>query len=182
MSKKIRLIAKPLPDEYPAYASMYMGWLPDDGLILMHLKDQIEKTGKFISRLSKEQLKIRYAPGKWTIPETLVHIIDDERIYATRALRIGRGDTTPLPGFEQDDYVPYSRANERSVDSILKEYATVRKATLSLFKSFTEEDLLRRGVADGNTVSARALLYHLAGHELHHLHLIKDKYLPLIHA
>ncbi|HWK04622.1 MAG TPA: DinB family protein [Puia sp.] len=179
MSKKIRLIAKPLPDEYPAYASMYMKWLPDDGLVLMHLKDQAEKTNKFVSRLTKEQLKVQYAPGKWTIKEVLVHIIDDERIYAYRALRIGRGDTTPLPGFEQDNYVPYSRANERSVDSILKEYTTVRKATLSLFRSFPEEDFLRRGTADGSAMSVRALLYHLAGHELHHLHIIKERYLGL---
>jgi len=179
MNKKIQLIAKPLPDEYPAYASMYMKWLPDDGLILMHLKDQLEKTKKFVSRLSKEQLALSYAPGKWTIKEVLVHIIDDERIYAYRALRIGRGDTTPLPGFEQDDYVPYSHANDRSVRSILKEYTTVRKASLSLFKSFGEKDLLRRGTANGNAVSVRALLYHLAGHELHHLHILKDKYLGI---
>jgi uncharacterized damage-inducible protein DinB len=84
-----------------------------------------------------------------------------------------------LPGFEQDDYVPYSHANSRSITSILKEYATVRKATLSLFKSFTEVDLLRRGTANGNAVSVRALLYHLAGHELHHLNIIKDKYLGI---
>jgi uncharacterized damage-inducible protein DinB len=179
MSKKIRLIAKPLPDEYPAYASMYMKWLPDDGLILMHLKDQLEKTKKFVSRLSNEQLALSYAPGKWTIKEVLVHIIDDERIYAYRALRIGRGDTTPLPGFDQDAYVPFSQANYRSVESILKEYTTVRKATLSLFRSFGEADLLRRGTANDHAVSVRALLYHLAGHELHHLHIIKDKYLDI---
>src|ERR1019366_8189243 len=128
MSQKISLIVKPLPDEYPPYASMYMKWLPDDGLVLMHLKDQIRKTKKFASRLSEAQLKFRYAPGKWTIPEILVHVIDDERIYTYRALRIGRGDTTPLPGFEQDRYVPYSRANERTMNSILKEYVSVRKA------------------------------------------------------
>lgn len=179
MSKKIRLIAKPQPDEYPGYASMYMKWLPDDGLILMHLKDQLEKTRKFVSRLSAEQLQLQYAPEKWTIKEILVHIIDDERIYAYRALRIGRGDVTPLPGFDQDAFVPYSRAEHRSLGSILKEYATVRKATLSLFKSFTEEDLLRRGTANGHAVSVRALLYHLAGHELHHLYIIKDKYLGM---
>ena len=179
MSKKIPLIAKPSSDEYPAYASMYMKWLPDDGLILMHIKDQLEKTKKFVSRLSDEQLALRYAPGKWSIKETLVHIIDDERIYAYRALRIGRGDTTPLPGFEQDDYVPYSKADHRSLNSILKEYTTVRKATLSLFRNFAEQDLLRKGMANGNTVSVRALLYHIAGHELHHLHIIKDKYLGI---
>lgn len=170
------LISKPLPDEYPAYAAMYMKWLPDDGRILEHLDTQIEKTGRFISQIPERQWSFVYAPGKWTIKEVLVHIIDDERIYAYRALRIGRGDTTPLPGFEQEDYVPYSRANERSVDSIVKEYATVRKATLSLFGTFSEEDLLRKGTANNTRVSVRALLYHLAGHELHHLAILRDRY------
>ena len=170
-------IPKPLPDEYPAYAVMYMKWLSEDGRILEHLRGQIKKTEKFVSRISKKQWPFVYAPGKWTIKEILVHLIDDERIYAYRALRIARGDTTPLPGFSQDAYVPYSRANDRTVKSILKEYVTVRKATLSLFSTFSEEDLLRRGTANGHTVSVRALLYHLAGHELHHLNVIQEKYL-----
>lgn len=177
MSKKTTLIAKPLPGEYPDYADMYMKWVPGDGRILEHLKARVEKTKKFVSGLSKKQWKTVYAPGKWSIPEILVHIIDDERIYSYRALRIGRGDMTPLPGFEQNDYVPFSRANERSADAILEEYASVRKATLSLFKSFSEEDLLRKGIANGNPVTVRALLYHLAGHELHHLRIIKERYL-----
>ena len=170
-------IAPPLPEEYPAYASMYIKWVPDDGGILRHMEEQIEKTMELVSGLSKEQLAFRYAPGKWTIPEIMVHISDDERIYAYRALRFGRGDKTVLPGFEQDDYVPYSRANERSMSSILKEYKSVRKATLSLFRSFAEEDLLRWGNANGHDVTVRGLLYHLAGHELHHLEIIKEKYL-----
>lgn len=177
MSKKNNFIPKPLADEYPAYADIYMVWLPNDGLILDHLKAQIDKTKKLVSQIPAEKWKYVYAPGKWTIKEVLVHMIDDERIYAYRALRIGRGDTTPLPGFEQNDYVPYSKANHRSVDSILKEYTSVRKATLSLFKNFSEEDLLRRGTANNTSVTVRALLYHLAGHELHHLHIIRQKYL-----
>jgi uncharacterized damage-inducible protein DinB len=177
MPKNSIRIAKPLPGEYPDYAAMYIKWAPLDGRILEQLKAQVEKTEKFVSRLSKKQLKGKYAPGKWTIREILLHIIDSERIFSYRALRIGRGDTTPLPGFEQDDYTSYSRANERSVASILEEYRTVRKATLSLFKTFSEEDLLRKGTANGNLVSVRALLYHLAGHELHHLQIIKERYL-----
>jgi uncharacterized damage-inducible protein DinB len=177
MSKKNTIISPPAPDEYPAYAEMYMKWVSRDGQILQSMKDQIGKTMELVSGLSDEQLAYRYAPGKWTIPEVMVHICDDERIYAYRALRIGRGDQTPLPGFEQDDYVPFSKANGRSVKSILKEYRTVRKATLSLFRSFNAEDLLRRGTSDGQAVSVRALLYHLAGHELHHLEIINEKYL-----
>lgn len=172
------LIPKPLPGEYPGYASMYMKWLPDDGQILKHLEGQLKNTREFIAGIPRQQMEFRYAPGKWTIKEILVHIIDDERIYAYRALRIGRGDTTPLPGFEQDEYVPYSRANERSMSGILQEYAAVRKATLSLFENFSGEDLLRRGIANSYPVSVRALLYHLAGHELHHLQIIRERYLP----
>jgi uncharacterized damage-inducible protein DinB len=179
MSIKDILISKPGPEEYPAYAAMYIKWLPDDGRILQHMKDQVPKTEQFVSGIPDEKWNYIYAPGKWTIKEVLVHIIDDERIYAYRALRFGRGDTTDLPGFEQEDYVPYSRANERSVKSILKEYATVRKATLSLFKSFSEEDLARRGTANNHVSSVRGLLYHLAGHELHHLEIIKEKYLSI---
>jgi len=179
MSKKDIQISKPNADEYPAYAAMYIKWLPDDGRILQHMRDQVAKTGQLVSGIPDEKWNYVYAPGKWTIKEVLVHIIDDERIYAYRALRFGRGDTTDLPGFEQEDYVPYSRANQRSVKSILKEYATVRKATLSLFKSFSEEDLLRKGTANNNVSSVRGLLYHLAGHELHHLEIIKEKYLSV---
>lgn len=175
MSK--RIIAKPDIDEYPAYASMYIDLLDDDGEILSHLKNQLDKTKDFFTGLSKKQLKYTYAEGKWTIKEILVHIIDDERIFAYRALRIGRGDATPLPGFEQDDYVPFSHANERSIKDILKEYKSVRKATLTLFKTFYDEDLFRKGIANGFVVSVRALLYHIAGHELHHLNIIKNLYL-----
>jgi len=177
MSKKDLLIPKPNPDEYPAYAATYIKWLPDDGRILEYMKEQMEKTKALVEGIPEEKWQYVYAPGKWTIKEVLVHIIDDERIYAYRALRFGRGDKTDLPGFEQDDYVPYSRANERAIRSILKEYVTVRKATLSLFRSFSEEDLLRRGTANNNVSSVRGLLYHLAGHELHHLEIIKEKYL-----
>src|SRR5579872_1352898 len=176
MGKK-RIIPKPSPGEYPAYADMYMKLLPEDGRILPFMKAQIEKTKEFVYHISNKQWEYVYAPGKWSIKEVLVHIVDDERIYAYRALRIGRGDQTPLPGFEQNDYVPYSCANERSVSSILKEYTAVRKATLSLFKNFSEADLLRRGTANNHVVSVRALLYHIAGHELHHLHIIEEKYL-----
>jgi len=177
MAKQDRIIPKPQPDEYPAYADMYIKWLPYDGRILEHLKEQVKKTRQFVDDIPAEKWDYVYAPGKWTIKEVLVHITDDERIYAYRALRFGRGDTTPLPGFEQDGYVPYSKANTRTVKSIMKEYESVRRATLTLFRSFTEEDLLRKGTANNYVSSVRGLLYHLAGHELHHVNILKEKYL-----
>jgi uncharacterized damage-inducible protein DinB len=127
--------------------------------------------------LPEEKLTYRYVEKKWTIKEILVHIMDDERIFAYRALRIARNDKTPLPGFEQEDYVPYSRANERSLASIFKEFKTIRNATLSLFRSLKKDDFLRTGIANNHPVSVRALAYHIAGHELHHINVIKERYL-----
>jgi uncharacterized damage-inducible protein DinB len=173
----MKRIQKPKEGEYNPYAIMYIKLLPDDGFVLQYLKDNFNIVKNFIQSLPPDKLTYRYAEDKWTIKEILVHIMDDERIYAYRALRIARNDKTPLPGFEQEDYVPFSKANQRSLASIFKEYKTIRNATLSLFTSFNKEDLLRMGTANDHPVSARALAWHIAGHELHHLNIIKKRYL-----
>lgn len=170
-------ILKPQEGEYNPYANMYIKLLPNDGHLIKHLANNFNKTKSFIVSIPRKQLEYRYAPGKWTIKEILVHIIDDERIYAYRALRIARNDKTPLPGFEQDHYVPYSNANARKLHDIFEEFDAVRQATISLFKSFDEASFLRMGYANGHKVSVRALAYHLAGHELHHMNIIKERYL-----
>jgi uncharacterized damage-inducible protein DinB len=170
-------IDKPNPGEYAPYAIMYIGLLPDDGLVLRHLRDNLRATRELILSLPEETLLFRYAPGKWTIKEILVHLSDDERIYSYRALRFARNDRTELPGFEQDDYARSSGANERDVRDILRELAAVREATIALFKSFDKEALLRSGVANGAVMSVRAAVYHLAGHELHHVNIIRERYL-----
>jgi uncharacterized damage-inducible protein DinB len=173
----MKRIEKPGEGEYSPYTIMYIGLLPDDGLVLKYLADNLKATEDFILSLPEEKLTYRYAEGKWTIKELLVHIIDDERIYAYRALRFGRNDKTELPGFEQDDYAIHSGANERDIKEILKEFATVRKATISLFEGFDSEALLRAGIADGKIMSVRAAAYHIAGHELRHINIIKERYL-----
>jgi uncharacterized damage-inducible protein DinB len=173
----MKKIQKPKEGEFAAYASMYIGLLPDDGRVLNHLKDNLKATRDFILSVPEEKLTYRYAEGKWTIKEILLHISDDERIYAYRALRFARNDATELPGFEQNDYVPVSNANARPIKSILKELATVRQATLTLFNSFDRKALQRAGVANGHTMSVRAAAYHIAGHEIHHINIIKEKYL-----
>lgn len=170
------LIPKPLPGEYPAYADMYIRLLPDDGKLLLHLQNNVQQVKQFIYSLPAEKLLYRYAAGKWNIKEILVHIVDDERIYAYRALRFARNDATQLPGFEQDDYVLASGASDRSLESIFEEYEAVRLSTLSLYKSFDQVSLLRSGIANNNRATVRALGYHIAGHELHHLHIIKERY------
>ncbi|MEW6733099.1 MAG: DinB family protein [Acidobacteriota bacterium] len=170
-------IEKPNEGEYAPYTIMYIGLLPDDGLVLQHLKNNLKATKEFILSLPAEKFTYRYAEGKWTIKEILVHIIDDERIYAYRALRFARNDKTELPGFEQDDYTIYSGANRRTIKDILKEFTTVRNATISLFAGMETEAFTRAGVANGNIMSVRAAAYHIAGHELRHINIIKERYL-----
>ncbi len=144
---------------------------------LQALMDNAENTPIFLNQLSLSQWHHQYASGKWTIKEVILHVIDSERIFAYRALRIARGDQTPLPGFEQDDYVPLSNANERSPESIINEYKAVRNATLAMFKNFDEEMLNRIGTASDSPVSVLALGFIIAGHEQHHLNILKERYL-----
>src|SRR5436305_11416755 len=125
----MRIISKPEKDEYPEYAEMYMKLLPGDGLILNHLKDNFQMVKDFIYSLSPERLLYRYAENKWTIKEVLVHIVDDERIYAYRAMSFARNEKQSLPGFDQDDYAKFSGANERDLENIFEEYEAVRQAT-----------------------------------------------------
>ncbi|MCB9077300.1 MAG: DinB family protein [Anaerolineaceae bacterium] len=172
----MKLIPKPLEGEYAPYTIMYIGLLPDDRRVLDHLQENLQVMLDFIRSFPVEQLTYRWANREWTIKEILVHVSDDERIYAYRALRFARGDTTELPGFEQDEYVPYSKANERDIEDILAEYITVRQATLTLFKSFDSDALKRAGVANGHLMSVRAAAYHIAGHELHHLNSMRENY------
>ena len=181
LSKEIvdmKSIPKPKIGEYAPYASMYIDLLPNDGLILEHLHTNLENTLNFMRSLPEDKLASPFAAGEWTIKEILVHIIDDERIYCYRALRYARNDPTELPGFDQDDYVSYSKANERQLDEILEEFASVRKATITFFKSLDDDTLKRTGIGSGNIMSVRAAVYHIAGHELHHINSIKENYFP----
>jgi uncharacterized damage-inducible protein DinB len=173
----MKKIQKPEAGEYAPYAIMYIGLLPDDELVLEHMQDNLKTVLALIRSMPAEKLTYRWAEGEWTIKEILGHVIDDERIYCYRALRFARNDPTELPGFEQDDYVLYSGANERDLEEILAEYTAVREATLTFFNSLEEPALTRAGVANGHLMSVRAAAYHLAGHELHHLHSIRENYL-----
>lgn len=173
----MREISKPEAGEFAPYASMYIDLLPGDGRVLEHLKDGFEEVRRLISSLPEDRLTYRYAPGKWSIKEILVHIVDDERIYAYRALRFARGDRAELPGFEQDDYARTSGADDRPLASIFAEYQAVREATVAMFDGLPAEAFERSGFADGNPMSVRAAAYHIAGHELHHLKIIRERYL-----
>jgi uncharacterized damage-inducible protein DinB len=176
----MRIISKPDRTEYPDYAEIYMKLLPDDGLILKHLKNNFQTTRDLIYRLPPAKLLHRYAENKWTIKEILVHIVDDERIYAYRAMAFARNEKqSSLPGFDQDEYTRYAGANERDLDNIFEEYEAVRNATVALFNGLPEESLLRKGTGSTtcHNATVRALAYHIAGHEQRHINIIKEKYL-----
>ncbi|NAY92018.1 DUF664 domain-containing protein [Muricauda sp. JGD-17] len=179
----MRYINKPAEDEYPAYSHIYMDLLEDDGKVLEHLWQNFLAIKEYVYALPEEKLAYRYAKDKWTIKEILVHLIDDERIFAYRALRYARNDDTPLHGFDQDSYTRFSRANQRSLDSIFEEYEWVRKSTLALFQYLPEESFTRGGEGidyDGSIINrrtVRGLAYHIAGHELRHFNIIKERYI-----
>lgn len=177
----MRIIQKAKPGDYPPYAEMYMKWIPDDGLVLKHLKDNYRAVKSFVYTLPARMLFHRYQPGKWSIKEILVHIIDDERIFSYRALRFARGEQRNLIGFDQDSYTSLSGADERDLDNIFEEYEAVRQSTIALFNGLPEEALDRMGHGTGtfNNATVRALAYHIAGHEQHHIHFIKHHYLSL---
>lgn len=167
----------PLENEYPNYAEMYLKLVKKDGSLLEQLKSSLEKTKTLVYNLSQEKLNYRYAKKKWSIKEVLVHIIDDERIYGYRALSFARNDKTNLPGFEQDDYNLNSDTSERTIENIMEEYEALRLSTIALFNGLSDKSLKRIGIANGNPASARALGYHILGHELHHIKVIEHLYL-----
>lgn len=182
-SVKFRTIETPAKDEYPEYSEIYMELVKAGGMILQNMKDSFVSIKNFIHELPEEKLYYRYSEGKWTIKEILVHLIDDERIFAYRALRYARNDNTPLHGFDENAYAEYSSANDRTLTSIFDEYESVRNATLTLFQNLPDDAFLRRGSGidhDGSIINSRtvrALAYHIAGHELRHIKVIKERYL-----
>lgn len=163
--------------EYADFYKNYIHTIPGNTSVSEVFSFGSNQVIALFSTLSDEQMEYAYAEGKWTLKELLLHIIDSERIFAYRALRFARNDTTELPGFEQDDYVPASNANKRSKASLLEEYTSVRAASETLFNSFSNDDLLKKGIANGAEVSIRALAFIMVGHELHHLQVVKERYL-----
>lgn len=170
-------IKKPNEGEFKPYFTKYIDLMPADGNVLQHLQYHYNEFRLLVNSMNEDRLNYRYAENKWTIREVLIHMIDTERIFAIRALRISRNDKVNLPGYEQDDYVPFSNAENRTKESILQEFDTVRAATLSLFNSFNEEQLVRIGTASESTISVRAIAYIIAGHQKHHINIIEDRYL-----
>jgi uncharacterized damage-inducible protein DinB len=165
---------RPQPSEYPVWAETYIKLVEND--VMEILERQASEFPDFINSLI-EKADYAYAPGKWTIKQLIGHMIDTERILVYRLICFARGEKTPLPGFEEDDYVKNAHFQDRSLLSFSEEFALLRKSNLFLFKSLKEEELHQMGNASNRDISVRALLFVLAGHVTHHAQIIKDRYL-----
>ncbi|HEX7078957.1 MAG TPA: DinB family protein [Candidatus Eisenbacteria bacterium] len=168
--------ARPDRSEVPEYYHRYVVLVPD-GDIVRTLRSQIEETWRLLGALPEERAGFRYGPEKWSVKEVVGHLSDSERVFAYRCLRFARADQTPLPGFEQDDYVVNGGFDARTLRDLLEEFGAVREATIRLASSLDQEAGARRGTASERVVSARGLLYIIAGHELHHRRVLVERYL-----
>jgi uncharacterized damage-inducible protein DinB len=145
--------------------------------LLQALRISGHRALELVHSIPKDKIDFRYAPAKWTIRELLCHMIDAERIFTYRALRFARNDKTPLAGFEENDYAPQANASGRSLERITAEMAHLRSSTIDLFEGFTPEMLIRKGTSNNNELSVVALGFIIAGHETHHCHILKERYL-----
>lgn len=170
---------RPQPDEYAPNFANYINAVPDGEPVKL-LESQLADWLRVLNSLEEEAGDFRYAPGKWSIKEMLGHVSDAERIFAYRLLRIARGDKTPLPSFEQDDYIKVANFSSRRLTGLAAEFEAVRRATLLLASSLDEQALQRKGTASNNPISARALLFIIAGHDRHHWKILQEKYLPAL--
>ena len=170
---------RPEATEYADYYENYISKVPGSDVVNVLESQRLQMLQLFAGR-SERDGSFRYAPGKWTVKEVLGHITDTERIFSYRALRIARGDQTPLPGFEQDDYVRSGAFGDRTLAGLAEEFGAVRTASVSLLRSFNDEAWSRRGVASQKEVTVRALGFMIAGHQIHHRIILEERYLPAI--
>jgi uncharacterized damage-inducible protein DinB len=171
------MIPRPDASEHLPYYSKYVDRVPD-GDPLLTLREQLDETVALVRGLDEAQGGHRYAPGKWSIRDVVNHVTDAERVFAYRALRIARGDATPLESFDENAYAEIADADARTLGDLAEEFEHVRRSSLSLFANLGDEALARRGTASGGPVSVRALAWIIAGHERHHVALLRERYLP----
>ena len=169
------MINRPNPDEYSEYAGRYVN-LVGDGPVLDILERQKEESYTLFTSLSTEKALRTYAEGKWTIKQVVGHMADTERVFAYRALVFSRESIT-LPGFDQDVYMEQATFNSRPLEDLANELKTVRESSRYLFRSLTEQQSTQKGIASGSPFSVRAYAYMIAGHELHHMNILRERYL-----
>ena len=168
-------VARPAAEEYSPYYGTYISKVPDGDLLDL-LEQQVIGTGALLGKVPTALEQFRYAPEKWSITEIVGHLADSERIFAYRALRFGRNDATALAGFDENTYVPEGHFTARSLSSVVAEFQAVRAASVALFRGFDEAAWGRRGAANGKEITPRALAWIIAGHERHHVGVLKDRY------
>ncbi len=169
------LTRRPPDEEHAPYYTRYVALVPEGDLIAL-LADQIRETSAVLRAAPPDRHDFAYAPDKWTVKDVVAHMADTERIFAYRALRIARGDKTPIPGFEQDDYVRNAAFDDYPLADLAAEFEHVRRANILLFGHLSGEAWLRRGRANDSEVSVRALAYIIAGHAAHHARVLSERY------
>jgi DinB superfamily len=167
---------RPRPGDYSTYYENYITLIGDED-ILKILNDQSKKTQDILNSFSEHRGNYRYADGKWTVKEVVGHLLDTERVFAYRALCIARGEKKSLPGFDQNDYVSEGNFNRRELFDLNYEFRLLRESNLLLFRSFTPEMLKLKGFANESSVTVLAILFIIAGHEKHHMNVLREKYM-----
>ena len=166
---------RPQAEEFPLFYKGYVDTVSEN--VLTELEQQMESFSALLRSISAEKASFAYAEGKWTIKELAGHVIDTERIMAYRALRIARNDATPLPGFDENDYVANAHFADRSLESLVDEFAALRKANMYLIRSLNAIEIDRSGISNEKPISVRALIFIMAGHVNHHIRILKERYL-----
>ncbi len=170
------MIARPAADEYSPYYDTYISKVPE-GNVVDHLRAQLHESARLLEQLTEAQAAYRYAPEKWSLRAVVGHMIDSERIFAYRILCIARGENASLPGFDENSYAKMSNVDSRPMRAVTTEFAHVRAATIALVEGLDDKAIGRRGMANGNPITPRALAFIIAGHERHHMGVIRDRYL-----
>jgi len=170
------MLIKPRSSEYNSYFGKYIADLPDVGILEL-LEDQLSSFSSFIEAIPVEKMDYAYAEGKWNIKQVLTHINDVEQIFAYRTLAVIRGEKQEILGFDENEYIENANIDHMDKDMLLSEFASLRKSNLLFFDNIQESDWTKQGIASGHTVSARALVYIIAGHMLHHKNIIEERYL-----
>ncbi len=170
------MLGRPHKDEYSTIYEGLIGKVPD-GNVLEMLEKNITETVSLLKSIGEDKAAYRYAAGKWSIKQVVGHMSDSERVFSYRALRFARGDTTPLSGYEENDYADIANFDARALEALAQEFHAVRQSTIALFRSFDDDVWLRKGTASGVDFTVRALAYQMAGHEIHHIGMLRERYL-----
>jgi len=173
-------LTPPTSEEYAPFYTDYVERAIQKGDVLAALPGQIDAIRSTLGKLTDEQARFKFGPAEWSIKEVIGHLNDVERIFSYRLLRISRNDSTPLPGFEQDDYVREAGFDNYSLNDLIGEFEFLRRANILAIKNIPDASTLHLGTASEATISARALIYMLIGHVDHHMASLHEKYLPAI--